>query len=613
MADLRVLCAALGVVVWVVSGLLHPLLQSRWERGFSPLRTAWRRSGGIGSSPGRGGPRPAALLIVKEWFLPAAGPGSLPSSPNASACFAAFLGASAFLREAALFGATVLVVHNTACDVSTMVLGHNGIAAMSVDRHGPGMGFGARAALYGRILRTLTAARGSGKPIRSQWTESPCIGSSAARHGVFLPTGTAPTHSAGKECVTFSGRLWDLQELPRLTHVFVASTTTQLHANPLSYFAAHPHVELAMGERTRKVSDDALLMNQSEACGLSTAAYRNSYALDFGIASGRVQSFLLLGDELMLAQQLCTGMTGAFDAAVANFVVRQTLAQRRQVIVVAGEPFSARAPDTEHHVILLNESRARDGLSPWLTSADCGCNYACDGELDCDLLCRDCLPFVAVNNAPVQLFSRLQRVSYLHSELQRIADADKNSMGHSGNVDQTLANFLVVHDTRGDTHTVCEIGFNVGHSAATFLTALPHVTRYIAFDVVWASSVTQGMTYLQEQHRGTAFELVKGESQVTVPVFAAAHPGLSCDVFHIDGGHNDGVPAIDFENVMALVSVGSIVMFDDCDCNSRYCVEPTQVFEGAIAAGRLERVPFAKISYQFKGTCVGIVAAPAAR
>jgi predicted O-methyltransferase YrrM len=58
-------------------------------------------------------------------------------------------------------------------------------------------------------------------------------------------------------------------------------------------------------------------------------------------------------------------------------------------------------------------------------------------------------------------------------------------------------------------------------------------------------------------------EFVSGDSKVTVPEYARAHPGERFDYVLVDGGHDHGTAATDLRNVEGLVDVGGVLVFDD--------------------------------------------------
>jgi hypothetical protein len=59
----------------------------------------------------------------------------------------------------------------------------------------------------------------------------------------------------------------------------------------------------------------------------------------------------------------------------------------------------------------------------------------------------------------------------------------REMMGHTANVkEQVVVLGALVRRYKPDARILCELGLNLGHSAATMLTSLPHPTKYVAFD-----------------------------------------------------------------------------------------------------------------------------------
>ena len=87
---------------------------------------------------------------------------------------------------------------------------------------------------------------------------------------------------------------------------------------------------------------------------------------------------------------------------------------------------------------------------------------------------------------------------------------------------------------------VCETGFGAGHSAVTWL-ASNAGARVVAFDLGTLPGAAVGERFVGARFPGR-LELVRGDSSWTVAEYVGEHPGLVCDVVHVDGGHFDFVP-----------------------------------------------------------------------
>ena len=195
--------------------------------------------------------------------------------------------------------------------------------------------------------------------------------------------------------------------------------------------------------------------------------------------------------------------------------------------------------------------------------------------------------------------------------LNLVAAATDNRMGHTGNErEQTLQLWALVDAHAPAAGTFCEIGVNVGHSAAIMLTA-SSATSFLAFDCGGKPSVYAGFQLLQRVFSYASFEFVEGNSAVAVPTYAQTHPQTTCDVIHIDGAHDGPFPAADFDNArrFARADGGTFIVFDDCNCDTEWCVAPLAVFKKAVAEGLIEELTagasYLNVAGRQKGSCAG--------
>ena len=143
---------------------------------------------------------------------------------------------------------------------------------------------------------------------------------------------------------------------------------------------------------------------------------------------------------------------------------------------------------------------------------------------------------------------------------------------------------------RPNTSTICEIGFNAGHSAYTWLRAAgPRLRRLVHFDLGEHAYVAPHHESLRAAFPGVEMELVLGSSVETVPAFAAARPEVRCDLLAVDGGHFGEVPLADLQNMRALAAPGAWVLMDDINaaCPGGFCAAPTAAWRRMEAQGQL--------------------------
>ena len=151
---------------------------------------------------------------------------------------------------------------------------------------------------------------------------------------------------------------------------------------------------------------------------------------------------------------------------------------------------------------------------------------------------------------------------------------------HIGNrPKQARAYFDVARRLR--PRTICEIGFNGGHSAAIFLAAAGSRASMISFDLQQFTYSSMATRLVQAIFPGQ-LHVVEGLSQDTVPRFAAKR-GRVCDLFSVDGDHSYEGTARDIANAAAATRGNGMLILDDVIPAS----PPRRAFDEAVAAGTL--------------------------
>ena len=110
-------------------------------------------------------------------------------------------------------------------------------------------------------------------------------------------------------------------------------------------------------------------------------------------------------------------------------------------------------------------------------------------------------------------------------------------------------------------NTVCETGFNAGHSTLQWLTGSDN-TKVYSFDIDSHYYTRPMADYVNRTFPGR-FHLTFGDSLETVPRFASIHPEVICDVILVDGGHSHSVAIGDLRNLRKLVNVERNVLVPD--------------------------------------------------
>ena len=110
--------------------------------------------------------------------------------------------------------------------------------------------------------------------------------------------------------------------------------------------------------------------------------------------------------------------------------------------------------------------------------------------------------------------------------------------------------------------TICEIGFNAGHSTLQWLTGSDDTVVY-SFDIGEYDYTRPMAGYLNKTFPGR-LHLTFGNSLETVPRFTATNRNVKCDVVVVDGGHTREVGLGDLRNMQVLANMQRhVLVFDD--------------------------------------------------
>jgi len=124
--------------------------------------------------------------------------------------------------------------------------------------------------------------------------------------------------------------------------------------------------------------------------------------------------------------------------------------------------------------------------------------------------------------------------------------------------------------------TICEIGFNAGHSTIGWLVNNPNA-QVLMFDLWRHNYADTAEAFIRNQSHlhPDRMRIIKGSSTATVPVFHHANPGFHCDLISIDGGHAYDIAIVDLQNMFFFANPSfNILLIDDTNCNNvDYCVD----------------------------------------
>lgn len=110
--------------------------------------------------------------------------------------------------------------------------------------------------------------------------------------------------------------------------------------------------------------------------------------------------------------------------------------------------------------------------------------------------------------------------------------------------------------------TVCETGFNFGHSAFNVLTANDKL-RVFSFDLGNHLYARKMAVNLAEMFGPGRINVEFGDSQTSIPNFKSKKLLPLCDIIFIDGGHTFDVAKADITNLATHASKHNVIIMDD--------------------------------------------------
>jgi len=148
--------------------------------------------------------------------------------------------------------------------------------------------------------------------------------------------------------------------------------------------------------------------------------------------------------------------------------------------------------------------------------------------------------------------------------------------------------YSALAESLGANKTVCEVGFNAGHSAAVWLLASP-TSELHTFDIFSARTSLSCLKHLQRRFPGR-LTAHRGDSLSTVPHARLPRP---CDLIHIDGRHSFLNVVADAVNMLAHHATPHTQLVFDDQCNAAACnATSTVAGEPTLATCELERAGF---------------------
>jgi hypothetical protein len=114
------------------------------------------------------------------------------------------------------------------------------------------------------------------------------------------------------------------------------------------------------------------------------------------------------------------------------------------------------------------------------------------------------------------------------------------------------------------SNSICEIGFNAGHSLLSMILSNPNA-KYVSFDLGIHLYSKPCFNLLKNKFRDTQLDIFWGDSRVTIPDFITKNSNTKFDLIHIDGSHKSEIYKEDWKNSLKLSHPGTIIIFDDSD------------------------------------------------
>ena len=173
--------------------------------------------------------------------------------------------------------------------------------------------------------------------------------------------------------------------------------------------------------------------------------------------------------------------------------------------------------------------------------------------------CQNVLPGVSRNVSLLWTQDIVEKYDKFRDTLRKLKRRERLE-GHSGMYpEQSLTYIHIVRIPF--IRTVCETGFNAGHSAFTWLSANPNAHVY-SFDL-GEHTYSKPMAELLSNMFAGRLTLTWGDSTETLPRFHEQNPDIRCDLVSVDGGHSFEVAQADINNFRRMANRKNVLVFDD--------------------------------------------------
>jgi len=135
--------------------------------------------------------------------------------------------------------------------------------------------------------------------------------------------------------------------------------------------------------------------------------------------------------------------------------------------------------------------------------------------------------------------------------------------------------------------TICETGFNAGHSAARFLS--DGNAKVYEFDFGSHAYAHTAEAFLTAKFPDR-LKVTWGDSMKTLPQFHIENPDIKCDLVSVDGGHSFEVADADLRNFAQMASSKHFLVIDDTPCETWSCEGPMQAWKNLVQQGCIKEL-----------------------
>jgi predicted O-methyltransferase YrrM len=162
-------------------------------------------------------------------------------------------------------------------------------------------------------------------------------------------------------------------------------------------------------------------------------------------------------------------------------------------------------------------------------------------------------------------------------------------------IQEQISYFIGLLEYNHHIKRIVEIGFNLGISAAAFLSSR-NDTEVISVDIGCHAYVLQAKEQIDKNFPGR-HRLIIGNSKDVIP-YLHKELAWSPDMIFIDGDHGAPMPQIDIENCLLFASQETLLILDDvCEAHGGYGV--VEAFDEAVQKEQI--IVLRKITHNDRG------------